>query len=242
MQQPSRRRCSSAGASAWSPTTAASCRRSRSAPTTSPGSATRRTSSLLTGLGDAPADARGALRLRGRRPPAAARRGLAEAHPRAAGRRRHRALRDRRLRPVRAQDQVARADRHLRRRLRRATWRWRCASATASSARRTTSRAATARSTTRTWACRNGIDLNRYAHRRARPRTGVTIGWAGGVGHKASLARWEPAIRDVLRARPETRASCPSATGAAAAFIEEFGPERAIALPPARRSRSTRRR
>ena len=36
----------------------------------------------------------------------------------------------------------------------------------------------------------------------ARPRSGVTIGWAGGVGHKASLARWEPAIRNVLRARP----------------------------------------
>ena len=56
----------------------------------------------------------------------------------------------------------------------------------------------------RTWECRNGIDLKRYEHRKP-PRSGVTIGWAGGVGHKASLARWEPAIRNVLRARPEAR-------------------------------------
>ncbi len=44
----------------------------------------------------------------------------------------------------------------------------------------------------RTWACYNGIDLNRYAYPTPE-REGVTIGWAGGVGHKASLARWEPA-------------------------------------------------
>ncbi len=82
----------------------------------------------------------------------------------------------------------------------------------------------------RTWACYNGIDLKRYAW--AKPaRKGVTIGWAGGVGHKASLARWEPAIRNVLRARPEARFMSVG-HGAAAEFIEEFGAERAIALPP----------
>ena len=62
--------------------------------------------------------------------------------------------------------------------------------------------------------------LRATASRRAQ---GVTIGWAGGVGHKASLARWEPAIRNVLRARPETR-FVSVGHGAAAEFIEEFGP------------------
>lgn len=81
-----------------------------------------------------------------------------------------------------------------------------------------------------TWACYNGIDLNRYAWPKPE-RTGVTIGWAGGVGHIASLARWEPAVRAVMRARPETR-FVSVGHGAAANYIEEFGTERAIGLPP----------
>jgi glycosyltransferase involved in cell wall biosynthesis len=83
----------------------------------------------------------------------------------------------------------------------------------------------------RTWECGNGIDLRRYARPRP-PRSGVTIGWAGGVGHKASLARWEPALRAVLRARPETR-FVSVGHPAAKAFVDEFGTERAIALPSA---------
>ena len=82
----------------------------------------------------------------------------------------------------------------------------------------------------RTWACYNGIDLKRYAWPKP-AREGVTIGWAGGVGHKASLARWEPAIRSVLRARPETR-FVSVGHGAAADYLEEFGPQRAVGLPP----------
>jgi glycosyltransferase involved in cell wall biosynthesis len=82
----------------------------------------------------------------------------------------------------------------------------------------------------RTWACYNGIDLKRYAWRKP-ARQGVTIGWAGGVGHKASLARWEPAIRAALRARPETR-FVSVGHGAAAEYHEEFGRDRAIGLPP----------
>jgi glycosyltransferase involved in cell wall biosynthesis len=81
----------------------------------------------------------------------------------------------------------------------------------------------------RTWACYNGIDLKRYAWPKP-ARTGVTIGWAGGVGHKASLARWEPAVREVLRKRPETRMMSVG-YGAAVHYLEEFGPERAVALP-----------
>jgi glycosyltransferase involved in cell wall biosynthesis len=82
----------------------------------------------------------------------------------------------------------------------------------------------------RTWACYNGIDLNRYAWPKP-AREGVTIGWAGGVGHIASLARWEPAVRAVMRARPQTR-FVSIGHGAAANYIEEFGTERAIGLPP----------
>jgi glycosyltransferase involved in cell wall biosynthesis len=81
----------------------------------------------------------------------------------------------------------------------------------------------------RTWACYNGIDLNRYAYPTPE-REGVTIGWAGGVGHKASLARWEPGVREVLRKRPEARFMSVG-YGAAVDFIEEFGTQRAIGLP-----------
>jgi glycosyltransferase involved in cell wall biosynthesis len=84
----------------------------------------------------------------------------------------------------------------------------------------------------RTWTCPNGIDLPRYDHPRIE-HEGVTIGWAGGVGHKLSLARWEPAIRAVLRARPEARFMSAGHL-AAREFIAEFGRERAISVPPAK--------
>ncbi len=80
-----------------------------------------------------------------------------------------------------------------------------------------------------TWECRNGVDLNRYAYNRPE-RKGVTIGFAGGVGHKASLARWEPAIRSVMRQRDDVR-FVSVGHAAAAAYVEEFGPERAISYP-----------
>jgi glycosyltransferase involved in cell wall biosynthesis len=83
-----------------------------------------------------------------------------------------------------------------------------------------------------TWECRNGIDLNRYAYKRPDRRGMVTIGFAGGVGHKASLARWEPALRSVMRQRENVRFVSVGAP-AAAAFVEEFGRDRAIAYPSA---------
>jgi glycosyltransferase involved in cell wall biosynthesis len=80
----------------------------------------------------------------------------------------------------------------------------------------------------RTWTCRNGIDLKRYDWPRP-PRQGVTLGWAGGVGHSESLSRWEPAVRAVMRARPQTRfVSVGYRFGDVLA--EEFGPERALAV------------
>jgi glycosyltransferase involved in cell wall biosynthesis len=84
----------------------------------------------------------------------------------------------------------------------------------------------------RTWTCQNGIDLNRYEGPKPERGGMVTIGWAGGVGHKASLARWEPAIRNVMRARENVR-FVSIGHAAAAAFMEEFGRERAIAYPTA---------
>src|SRR3954470_9576690 len=82
----------------------------------------------------------------------------------------------------------------------------------------------------RTWICLNGIDVKRYESPRPE-RTGVTLGWAGGVGHATSLSRWEPAVRAVMRARPETR-FVSIGYGFANLLVEEFGPERAVALPP----------
>jgi glycosyltransferase involved in cell wall biosynthesis len=84
----------------------------------------------------------------------------------------------------------------------------------------------------RTWACPNGIDLKRYAWPRP-PREGVTIGWAGGVGHVASLARWEPAVRAAMRARPQTRVVSVGYPFADE-LREEFGAARALSLPPAK--------
>jgi glycosyltransferase involved in cell wall biosynthesis len=82
------------------------------------------------------------------------------------------------------------------------------------------------------WICPNGIDLARY-RRPKPPRKGVTIGWAGGVGHKASLARWDAPLRNVMRARPQAR-FITVGYGAAGAFIEEFGLERAMPYPGTR--------
>jgi glycosyltransferase involved in cell wall biosynthesis len=81
----------------------------------------------------------------------------------------------------------------------------------------------------RTWVCPNGIDLKRYAY--ARPQHDhVTIGWAGTVGHKASMLPWLPAIANVLRARPETRFSTVGAPFADE-LVGEFGAERCRSLP-----------
>jgi glycosyltransferase involved in cell wall biosynthesis len=56
----------------------------------------------------------------------------------------------------------------------------------------------------RTFVCRNGIDLKRYAIEPPAARA-VTIGWAGGTGHQAAVEPWLPAVAAVLRAHPEAR-------------------------------------
>jgi glycosyltransferase involved in cell wall biosynthesis len=71
----------------------------------------------------------------------------------------------------------------------------------------------------RVWVCRNGIDLLRYeleipAHE------GFVIGWSGGVGHRASVGPWLPAVADVLRDRAQTRFMTVGAK-----FAKELEPE-----------------
>jgi glycosyltransferase involved in cell wall biosynthesis len=81
-----------------------------------------------------------------------------------------------------------------------------------------------------TFTCRNGLDLRRYAITRVPREDTVTIGWAGGTGHRRAVGAWLPAVAEVLRERPETRFMTvgePFATELA----EEFGDERCIALP-----------
>jgi glycosyltransferase involved in cell wall biosynthesis len=79
------------------------------------------------------------------------------------------------------------------------------------------------------WICRNGLDLARYELEPA-PRSGVTIGWAGGVGHEAALRRWLPAVAEVLRQRPEAR-FVTVGRPYASILAEEFGPERCQSVP-----------
>ena len=54
-----------------------------------------------------------------------------------------------------------------------------------------------------TWACRNGIDLVRYAFTRPQ-REFVGIGWAGGTGHVASTKAWIDEVGTVMRERSDT--------------------------------------
>jgi glycosyltransferase involved in cell wall biosynthesis len=79
------------------------------------------------------------------------------------------------------------------------------------------------------WVCRNGLDLQRYTLERP-VRDGVTIGWAGGVGHRDAVGPWLDAVRDVLRRRPQARFVT---VGRAFAdeLVHEFGAQRCLAIP-----------
>jgi hypothetical protein len=56
----------------------------------------------------------------------------------------------------------------------------------------------------RTWTCRNGIDLKRYAYT-APPRDYVGIGWSGGTGHFDAVRPWALEVRSLMRENPDTR-------------------------------------
>lgn len=80
------------------------------------------------------------------------------------------------------------------------------------------------------WVCQNGIDLGRYALTRP-PRDRVTIGWAGGTGHRPAMVPWLREMLHVLAARPATNFMSVGAEDFASALAERFGPRRCIGLP-----------
>jgi len=82
----------------------------------------------------------------------------------------------------------------------------------------------------RTFVCRNGIDLRRYSYERAPSRDDVTIGWAGGIGHKGALEPWLPGVAAVMRARPATR-FVTVGQPFAPRLAPEFGAARAFGVP-----------
>ena len=141
-----------------------------------------------------------------------------QADPQAAGRRRHRALRDRRLRAGRAQEQDARARPQVRLRPRQGPRDGHARRRRDDLLDGVASPAATARSTANTWECRNGIDLNRYAWKQARPPR---------HGHDRLGRRRRPqGLAGALGAR-DPRRSCASARTCASS---------PSATPPPRRS------
>jgi glycosyltransferase involved in cell wall biosynthesis len=81
-----------------------------------------------------------------------------------------------------------------------------------------------------TWVCENGIDLGRYALTRV-PRETVTIGWAGGTGHRPAMVPWLRELLHVLAVRPATRFMSVGAEDFASALAERFGPARCVGLP-----------
>jgi glycosyltransferase involved in cell wall biosynthesis len=80
------------------------------------------------------------------------------------------------------------------------------------------------------WVCANGIDLGRYALSRT-PRETVTIGWAGGSGHRAAMAPWIGEVAQLLAERPATCFMTVGAEDFASALAERFGAARCIGLP-----------
>jgi hypothetical protein len=80
----------------------------------------------------------------------------------------------------------------------------------------------------RTWTCRNGIDLLRYAYTRP-SRDHVGIGWAGGTGHEAAAKPWVAEVGRVMRERAAT--TFVSVGQPFAQWLEgEFG-HRTLAIP-----------
>ncbi len=79
------------------------------------------------------------------------------------------------------------------------------------------------------WVCRNGLDLGRYALTRP-AREAVSIGWAGGTGHREAMRPWLKPVEDVMRAHPDTR-FVTVGQDFAHALRPRFGAERTLAVP-----------
>jgi glycosyltransferase involved in cell wall biosynthesis len=78
--------------------------------------------------------------------------------------------------------------------------------------------------------CQNGLDLGRYALTRRPERAGVTIGWAGGTGHRPALLPWLHELLGVMDARPSTRLMTVGDHGYVKPFAERFGDGRAVQI------------
>jgi glycosyltransferase involved in cell wall biosynthesis len=80
------------------------------------------------------------------------------------------------------------------------------------------------------WVCRNGLDLGRYAVTRPPANGHVTIGWAGGTGHREAMVPWLNAVGRVMARHPHVRFM---SVGEAFASViaPQFGEDRAITVP-----------
>jgi glycosyltransferase involved in cell wall biosynthesis len=81
----------------------------------------------------------------------------------------------------------------------------------------------------RTFVCRNGLDLKRYDLTRGAGAQ-VTLGWAGATGHQRAFDSWQPALRELMRDRPQTRFMS-IGQRFADALAPEFGESRCVSIP-----------
>jgi hypothetical protein len=81
----------------------------------------------------------------------------------------------------------------------------------------------------RTYVCRNGVDLKRYALTLPE-RDYVGIGWSGATGHLLAIQPWLTEVSAVMQERPETH-FVSVGQGFANILAETFGPERCLSIP-----------
>lgn len=81
----------------------------------------------------------------------------------------------------------------------------------------------------RIYVCENGIDVGRYQLTRP-PRDTITVGWAGGTGHRKVVAEWMRELARVMHERPDVN-FVSVGQPFADPFIREFGPLRATSVP-----------
>jgi len=81
----------------------------------------------------------------------------------------------------------------------------------------------------RTYVCRNGIDLKRYALTLPE-RDYVGIGWSGATGHLLAMQPWLTEVATVMQQRADTH-FISVGQGFATILAETFGPERCLSIP-----------
>ena len=80
------------------------------------------------------------------------------------------------------------------------------------------------------WVCRNGLDLGRYNITPPRGGETVTIGWAGGLGHREAMIPWVNAVGRVMADHKHVHFM--SVGDPYASLLEpQFGAPRAISIP-----------